>query len=426
LKIPAYVVSGKSNNDRREIMTNETQSLLTKKQNLKQLNVGFAFLFILAGSLQQFVTVHFGMTGKPDLGFKLLLTLYVAVFVTNFFVHKVIYKLGEKRSIVLASVCYLSAGFASCQQAEFLLYTSFAIMGFGCALIWNAQNSVFLNSSSSESLGKNAGTFNMYLWSGCFAGIVLFGLALKTYAFEHVVFVFTCLASVSVFYFTKITNSVLLAVKVEKLIHIISHKHYLLAAIVSMKSYFLYGLAISFIPFITSQIYENTLYVALVSLVFFMAQAFCSKPCGALIDRYGTSKLIFAGALTSLLGFILIFISLHWTILVVSSFFLGLSSAMLIPVTMVLPKIIAPIKEQAAVVRLLMFAKYTGILAAIALSTWVSIHDVLMVSIIASFLFIYVSKTLSAFLIQHDFTDKSCLVSESNGQCVSFSQHKLI
>jgi hypothetical protein len=82
---------------------------------------------------------------------------------------------------------------------------------------------------------------------------------------------------------------------------------------------------------------------------------------------------------------------------------------------MVLPKIIAPVKEQAAVVRLLMFAKYTGILAAIALSTWGSIHDVLMVSIIASFLFIYVSKALSVFLIQHDFTDKSCLVSEPNG-----------
>ncbi|MDT0604305.1 MFS transporter [Thalassotalea castellviae] len=398
----------------RNFMMNKINNNLTKEKNLKQLNMGFAFLFLLAGSLQQFITVHFGMIGKPELGFKLLLTLYLSVFITNIFVHKIIGTIGEKRSIVLSSICYLCAGFASCQQAEFLLYTSFGIMGFGCALIWNAQNSVFLDNSASESLGKNAGTFNMYLWSGCFAGIVLFGLALKAYSFEYVVFVFTCLASISLLYFIKITDSFLPSKKVDKLSDIVKQRRYIIAAIVSAKSYFLYGLAISFIPFITSQTYENTLYVAVVSLVFFMAQAFCSKPCGTLVDRYGTSKLLFAGAITSLLGFILLIFSLHWIILVLSAFFLGLSSAMLIPVTMLLPKVIAPQKEQAAVVRLLMFGKYTGIIVAITLSTWGSIHDVLIVSIIASCLFLFVSKALCVSHIKRESYHKTDLVSESN------------
>lgn len=392
-----------------DLKMKQAKKLSVQVLNLKQLNMGFAFLFILAGSLQQFLTVHFDTVGKPELGFKLLLTLYVAVFTTNIFVHKTINKLGEKRSILLSSACYLCAGFASCQQAESLLYASFAIMGFGCALIWNAQNLVLLNNSASDSLGKNAGAFTMYLWSGCFAGIVFFGLALKVYSFEQVAFIFTLLASASLLYFSKIKDSDLPLVKADSLSPVIKNSRYLLAAVASVKSYFLYGLAISFIPFVTSKEYENTLYVALVSLVFFMAQAFCSKPCGALIDRFGTNKLALAGAVTSLLGFSFLIFSLHWVALILSALFLGLSSAMLMPVTMILPKVIAPAKEQSAVIRLFMFAKYTGVLVAIALSTWGSIEDVLTVSIIACLVFIFISAVLKPFKKQNELTSKAGL-----------------
>lgn len=385
-----------------DLMINKVKKLSTQGENLGKLNLGVALLFLLAGSLQQFLTVHFGTIGKPDLGFKLLLTLYAAVFITNCFMHKIVNVLGERNSLVFSTVCYLCAGFASCQQSEFLLYLSFAVMGIGCALIWNTQNLVLIDNSEKDSLGKNAGLFNLYVWTGCFVGIMLFGLALKFYPFEQVVIIFTLMAASSIIFFGKIQNSPTASIKVENLRTVFQKKSYLLASTVSAKSYFIYGIAISFLPFITNKAYDDPFVVALISLVFFVSQALCSKPCGALIDKFGAPAISIIGAIAALSGFSMLIVSLHWSVLTMAALLLGISSAMLIPVTMVLPKVIAPANEQTAVIHLFMFAKYSGVLAAIALSTWGSIHDDLVSSILISILFLFILNQLKKSFLQRE------------------------
>jgi len=123
-----------------DLMTNKAKKLSIQGENINKLNLGFALLFLLAGSLQQFLTVHFGTIGKPDLGFKLLLTLYVVVFITNCFVHKIMNVLGERNSLVFSTVCYLCAGFASCQQSEIFLYLSFVICRYGYWVCANMEH----------------------------------------------------------------------------------------------------------------------------------------------------------------------------------------------------------------------------------------------------------------------------------------------
>jgi len=229
---------------------------------------------------------------------------------------------------------------------------------------------------------------------------MLFGLALKFYSFEQVVIIFTLMAASSIVFFGKIKNSSTASVKVESLRTVFQNKSYLLAATVSAKSYFLYGIAISFLPFITNNAYDDTFVVAIISLTFFISQALCSKPCGASINKFGAPAISIIGTVAALSGFSILIFSLHWSVLTMSALLLGISSAMLIPVTMVLPKVIAPVHEQAAVIRLFMFAKYSGILAAIALSTWGSIHDVLVSSILISILFLFILNQLKKSFLQ--------------------------
>lgn len=314
----------------------------TKHKNLKLLSAGFSFLFFLAGSLQQFMTVHFSTIGQENLGFNLLLTLYVTVFVSNIFAHKVINFIGKKHTLVFGTLGYIAAGLASCQSNVALLYLGFILMGGGCSLMWNAQNTLLIENSEQQNIGTNAGSFNMYMVSASLVGMLLFGWLLNFNQFEIVVFGFTLITCFSVIIFANLSVPKEPVKTVVSITQVVGNVKYVRASLVSALCFFLYGIAISFLPYQASLINADSFFIAIVSVSFLAIQAFAAKYLGNLLDKLGTAKMLVLAAALSAVGFGLMLVSLNVYMLVISSVILGLSSAILIPVSMALPKLVAP------------------------------------------------------------------------------------
>lgn len=350
----------------------QLNNVKTKQQNLMYLNMGFALLFLFAGGFQQFLTAHFASVGKPNLGFNLLIVLYVTVLVVNTWSVHIIDKLSAPRALVVASACYPSAGFAAYSGNESALYASFALMGAGCAILWGAQNKVLIENTQKYNIGSKAGKFNMCLVMTCILSIVVFSYSLEWFSFENVVMVLTLISSLSIAFFVqvksnnRIINSELIA-SVEKL----TFTHYR-GALVSFIAFFLYGVAIAHLPFKASQLDAAPFFVGAISICFFLAKGLCSTLAGNYIDKFGSARVLFFGSLIAITGFLVPYVYQSSFALGLSAALLGLASASLAPLTMVLPKLIANDSQQAQTIRVFMYAKYIGIITAIALSAWLS------------------------------------------------------
>lgn len=363
----------------------------TPAQNLWYLNAGFALLFLFAGGLQQFLTAHYASTGHPNLGFHLLMVLYMTVFVVNTWANRLIAKLGTTRSLLLASVCYVICGPAAYFGHIGILYAAFVLMGVGCALIWNAQNAVLIANTEKHNVGASAGVFNMYLVGACVLSIVLFGGLLKWLTFEQVVAIFTAIATLSILVFMQLGEARIIQQPAVRKGLPFKHAR---TATVSFYSYFFYGIGIAYLPYQASQVNTDPLFISLVSISFFFVQTLLSKAAGRRVDEQGCRRALIEGALVAITGFVLLFTLPTWWTLVLAAALFGAASALLVTITIVLPKLIASPAQQGQTIKVFMYAKYVGIVVAIALSAWLSLDTVAVIAILIGLAHIAVARIL--------------------------------
>lgn len=360
--------------------------------NLLNMNWGFGLLFLLAGSLQQFLTVHFAEMGIPDLGFKLLFVLYVSVILSLGMVAKITNVLGKKNVLLLSTFCYLITGIAACQNNTTLLYISFSLMGIGCSLLWSTQNILLFDNSTKNNIGYHAGKFQLFTLSGTLIGMTSFGLALNFLTFETIAIIFTAIASTSIIFFLKLKTEKNSIKNPDKFLNIIKNGKYVLFSSISFVCFFLYGIAIAFLPLQTHLASHNALLTTFIPLIFFVVKVFFSSHIGILIDKKGVSLMSKLAALFAIAGFSMLWYEINIFSLTISAFLLGLSSAILIPIAMVLPKLISPPEAHEALLRLFMYAKYFGIVFSFAIGAINSSDTLLIISFSLSLAFLLVAN----------------------------------
>jgi MFS family permease len=96
----------------------------------------------------------------------------------NFISPYIVQLIGEKFSLILGALCYCIYVAANIKVTEPTLLGASAIIGFGAAVLWTAQGSVVMHSSTKEKLGSYNGLFfGLFQWAqvigNLLAGILL-------------------------------------------------------------------------------------------------------------------------------------------------------------------------------------------------------------------------------------------------------------
>lgn len=149
-------------------------------RNIFLLSLAFGLIFFSFSGTQQFVTVLFEKSNRPDLGYWSLGLIYISLMVSNFLAVRLIPWLGLKRLMIFGTISYsvyiLAIGFFWIPA----VLASSMVLGFGAALLWNSQGVYLVQAAAKDKTGEAAGVFSTIWGLATFAGILITGLILDS------------------------------------------------------------------------------------------------------------------------------------------------------------------------------------------------------------------------------------------------------
>jgi len=158
--------------------------LLNQNQNINKLSYGFAFLFMTIGAILQYITPYFNQLGKEDIGFKILILLYISIFIANSFAPYFIEKYDTKKMIITTALAYIISISSIIVDNVFIIYIGTILLGFSGAILWNSQNIYLIKISKEENIGKNSGFFVAIYSIGCAIGILILGNFIELFSYK--------------------------------------------------------------------------------------------------------------------------------------------------------------------------------------------------------------------------------------------------
>ncbi|KAN0015971.1 hypothetical protein ACTFIU_005921 [Dictyostelium citrinum] len=142
------LLNGQQNDD------NNSVALLNNKINIIILGLCFCILFSAFSPTQILQT-----TINQNLGYYTLALLYSSLSISNFISPFIVSKLGEKISLIIGTLSYAIYIGSNIYVTQPSLYISSILVGFGGAILWNAQGSLVIKYSTDETIGSNTGLF---------------------------------------------------------------------------------------------------------------------------------------------------------------------------------------------------------------------------------------------------------------------------
>ncbi|KAN0029755.1 hypothetical protein ACTA71_007892 [Dictyostelium dimigraforme] len=142
------------NDQQVENVTSKLKTLQNNKINIIILGLCFCILFSAFSPTQILQT-----TINQNLGYYTLAVLYSSLSISNFISPFIVSKLGEKPSLIIGTLSYALYIGSNIYVTQPSLYISSILVGFGGAILWNAQGSLVIKYSTEETIGANTGLF---------------------------------------------------------------------------------------------------------------------------------------------------------------------------------------------------------------------------------------------------------------------------
>ncbi|KAM9992500.1 hypothetical protein ACTFIY_009935 [Dictyostelium cf. discoideum] len=130
------------------------QNKNNNKINIIILGLCFCILFSAFSPTQILQT-----TINQNLGYYTLAVLYSSLSISNFISPFIVSKFGEKISLIIGTLSYAMYIGSNIYVTQTSLYISSILVGFGGAILWNAQGSLIIKYSTEETIGPNTGLF---------------------------------------------------------------------------------------------------------------------------------------------------------------------------------------------------------------------------------------------------------------------------
>jgi len=341
---------------------------LTKNHNLNKLSYGFATLFIAVGGIQQYLTPYFNSLGQSNVGFNVLLIIYISIFISNFSASFFINKFGTKNLLIVTSLLYLLALILILFTNDYIAYLGAMILGLGGAVLWNSQNGYLLKVSSDKNRGENSGFFIAVFQTGSLLSVLFLGFIVELYGFETAFITVLGVGFLSLVLFMKLDN-IDGATQAKKAFSF-SLKTTTLFKVSFMNAFsyhLIYGLSFSLVPLHIYLITKSTFIVAIVSSLFYLFPMLFSKRVGVYSDRNGRISVALTGAVLSILGLLFFHFSDGLSMLIIASVLLALSMTLLSPIFIAFQGDISTAETQTYITNIFMFFKYLGLIVGIAI-----------------------------------------------------------
>jgi MFS family permease len=341
---------------------------LTTNHNLNKLSYGFAILFIAIGGIQQYLTPYFNSLGQSNVGFNILLIIYISIFLSNFSASFFINKFGIKKLLIVTALLYLFSMILILFTNEYIAYLGAMILGLGGAVLWNSQNGYLLKISSEKNRGENSGFFISIFQTGSLLSVLVLGFIVEIYGFETSFLIVLGIGFLSLLLFMKLDDTE--ASQQSKKTFSFSFKTPTLFKVSIMNAFsyhLIYGLSFSLVPLHIYLLTKSTFIVAMVSSLFYLFPMLFSKKVGVYSDKKGRSYIAFLGASFSILGLLFFHFSDELFVLIIASTLLALSLTFFNPVFIALQGDISTPDTQVYVTNIFMFFKYMGVIVGIAL-----------------------------------------------------------
>ena len=341
---------------------------LTTNHNLNKLSYGFGTLFIAVGGIQQYLTPYFNSLGQPNVGFNVLLIIYISIFISNFSASFFINRFGTKNLLITTSLFYLLGLMLIVFTNEYFAYLGATILGLGGAVLWNSQNGYLLKISSEKNRGENSGFFIAVFQTGSLLSVLLLGLIVEIYGFSTSFIIILGVGFLSLLLFINLDN--IDGDTQPKKAFSFSLKTPTLFRVSMMNAFsyhLLYGLSFSLVPLHIYLVTKSTFIVAIVSSFFYLFPMLFSKKIGTYSDLKGRKRVALVGAILSIVGLLVFNFSDGLFMLIIGSLLVALSMTLLSPIFIALQGDISSSNTQVYITNVFMFFKYLGLIVGIAI-----------------------------------------------------------
>ena len=341
---------------------------LTTNSNLNKLSYGFGILFIAIGGIQQYLTPYFKSLGEPNIGFNILLIIYISIFISNFLASFFINKFGVKKLLIATAFFYLLSMVLILFTNEYIAYLGAMILGIAGAILWNSQNGYLLKISNEKNRGESSGFFISIFEAGSLLGILILGFFVEIYGFK-ISFMFVLLIGfLSLVLFIKLDETKICNQSKKTFYFSFKTPTLFKVSIINAFSYnLIYGLSFSLVPLHIYILTNNTFIVAIISSLFYLFPMLLSKKIGLYSDKQGRNYIAFLGTCFTVLGLLFFHFSNEIFVLIIASILLALSVTFFNPIFIAIQGDISTSNTQVYITNIFMLLKYIGIITGIAL-----------------------------------------------------------
>ncbi|GAM17354.1 hypothetical protein SAMD00019534_005290, partial [Acytostelium subglobosum LB1] len=169
--------------------------------NIIILGIAFCVMFTAFSPTQNLET-----TINQTMGSDSLSILYACLSVSNFVSPLIVLKLGEKLSLILGTVTYVTYIAANIYTNAGILYPASALLGFGAAVLWTAEGAFVIRCSNEKTLGFHTGLFFALFQVNQIIGNLGTAQLLKAYSDRTLFIILTIACASSILIFLLIGN----------------------------------------------------------------------------------------------------------------------------------------------------------------------------------------------------------------------------
>ncbi len=276
-----------------------------RANNFLLICLSWAFIFLGAGALQQFVIPIARYKGWGEFQSYLpLVVIYFSFSLSRFLSGWQIAKLGVKPSLILGAFTYVLFPASFLFSFPYpLILLSMLLWGWGAGIFWTAGTVAILYLSRQGRYGSYSGILYTSLQVGFALGVITLGYLFHgwgenpTYSFAFLISLLGCLLLLLLAPFPSYSQTL----GMKDLLHLLSHRRAKIAGLFLFLSAFSLGVMFGSFGEWVSAKYGFQL-LALTTFVGYGGRIFLAYPMGYISDRWGEELAMGIGFLFSALG----------------------------------------------------------------------------------------------------------------------------
>lgn len=351
-------------------------------KSILRLSLSFFFIFFGYNSVQNFITPFFSESGITNVGFQILILIFLffllggplsAIYVSRF---------GAKKSMITASILYSVFIASLLSQNLAFVYLTSALVGLAAAFLWTGQNSYLIVASNKKSFGANSGYFNTYLSLASAIGVLLLGFLASRFSFSLPFTLYSIFPIIGTLLLLKLPN--LGTIQRSNQFKLIAKSITSISALRISAFYFshsfIFGLILSIIPIDI----KNALSIAYAGgllFIFWIMPILTSYLFGKVSDIKGRKFMIIASYIIGILGLVSMYFSLNTFPLVLGVVLLALAYAIFRPISFALVGDVSTRQTLVFLTALFWMAQNIGILSALIIASQVQTRAIYLISI---------------------------------------------